>query len=440
MPRSDGSFGSIMQATTFKFPRTSDAVLIAKCRRALKDFPETKSGSVNFRTQQQAESIKGPELTATPRLEEILKLDADAIHSVTLQLQSAFTITITREDASQHLDTCRIDGFERNDAAIEVLVLKVFSALRRELSGFDANRGLMHVLGEEVKQFADSREEALSRLEATNLRITEDMQAFQRTQQAEFDAHRVKLDEETSAHRKQLDDEHATKLQTLAEKEAALEKLHKEVDDRQSRHARRELRKELKGQLANYSKNFEVTEGTKELGKSVRWTCITLMSIFGIAAFGHLIYGIMVWKEAKDASNVAFLVVLTVKQIVLTGAFVGIATFFIRWSNDWFQKHAREEFRLKRFGLDIDRASWVVEMAMEWRDVGKGEELSSEMLDRLTRNLFAEDQPQQEESTAADKLASALFGASAAATLNVPGGSVTLDRKGIGKLEKEQKG
>ena len=426
-----------MQSPNFKFPRTSDAVLLTKCRRALKDFPEVESGSVTFRTQQQSEELNGPELAATPRLDGILKLDADAIRNVSIQLRSAFRALIQRIPESDHLDSCTIDNFQSETPEIEVLVLKVFSAIRRELSGFDANRGLMHVLGDEVKQFAESREEALSRLEATNLRITEDMHAFQQKLQADFDARREKLDEENAARRKQLDEEHAARLQALADKEAALEKLRKEVDDRQSRHARRELRKELKGQLDSYSKNFAVTEGTKELGKGVRWTCIILMALFGVSAFGHLIYGLMVWKEAKDASNVAFLVVLTVKQIVLTGAFVGIATYFIRWSNDWFQKHAREEFRLKRFGLDIDRASWVVEMAMEWKESGKGDSLSSEMLDRLTRNLFAEDQPEQAESTAADKLASALFGASASATLNVPGGSVTVDRKGIGKLSKE---
>ena len=426
-----------MQSPTFKFPRTSDAVLLAKCRRALKDFPEVESGSVTFRTHQQAEGLNGSELAATPRLDGILKLDADAIRNVSIQLRSAFRVLIQRIPESDHLDSCTIDNFQSETPEIEVLVLKVFSAIRRELSGFDANRGLMHVLGDEVKQFAESREEALSRLEATNLRITEDMHAFQQKLQAEFDARREKLDEENAARRKQLDEEHTARLQALADKDAALEKLRKEVDDRQSRHARRELRKDLKTQLDGYANNFSVTKGTKELGTSVRWTCIILMVLFGGAAFGHLIYGLMVWKEAKDASNVAFLVVLTVKQIVLTGAFVGIATYFIRWSNDWFQKHAREEFRLKRFGLDIDRASWVVEMAMEWKESGKGDSLSSEMLDRLTRNLFAEDHPEQAESTAADKLASALFGASASATLNVPGGSVTVDRKGIGKLSKE---
>ena len=426
-----------MQSPNFKFPRTSDSVLLTKCRRALKDFPEVESGSVTFRTQQQSEELNGPELAATPRLDGILKLDADAICNVSIQLRSAFRVLIQRIPDSDHLDSFTTDNFQSNNAELEDLVLKVFSAFRRELTGFDVNRGLMHVLGEEVKQFAESREEALSRLEATNLRITEDMQAFQGKQQADFDARREKLDAENAARRKQLDEEHGARLQALADKDAALEKLRKEVDDRQSRHARRELRKDLKTQLDGYAKNFAVTEGTKELGTSVRWTCIILMVLFGGAASGHLIYGLMVWKEAKDASNVAFLVVLTVKQVVLTGAFVGIATYFIRWSNDWFQKHAREEFRLKRFGLDIDRASWVVEMAMEWKESGKGDSLSSEMLDRLTRNLFAEDQPEQAESTAADKLASALFGASASATLNVPGGSVTMDRKGIGKLSKE---
>ena len=39
-------------------------------------------------------------------------------------------------------------------------------------------------------------------------------------------------------------------------------------------------------------------------------------------------------------------------QIGLAFAFLGVATFFIRWNHQWFQKHADEEFKLKRLDLE----------------------------------------------------------------------------------------
>ena len=69
---------------------------------------------------------------------------------------------------------------------------------------------------------------------------------------------------------------------------------------------------------------------------------------------------------------------------------MGIAAtiiFYIRWNDSWFRQHADEEFQLKRFELDIDRASWVVEMALEWKDE-KGTEIPEELIERFTENLF----------------------------------------------------
>jgi hypothetical protein len=51
--------------------------------------------------------------------------------------------------------------------------------------------------------------------------------------------------------------------------------------------------------------------------------------------------------------------------------------------------HASAEFLLKQFELDIDRASWVVETAMEWhRD--QQAEIPAPLLEGITRNLFSD--------------------------------------------------
>jgi len=47
----------------------------------------------------------------------------------------------------------------------------------------------------------------------------------------------------------------------------------------------------------------------------------------------------------------------------------GTLIFFIRWQDRWYEAHANEEFRFKRLDLDVDGASWLVEMMLEWRGV-----------------------------------------------------------------------
>ena len=71
-----------------------------------------------------------------------------------------------------------------------------------------------------------------------------------------------------------------------------------------------------------------------------------------------------------------------------------MVVFYIKWIDRWAQIHANEEFRLKRLDLDIDRSSWIVEVALEWQEE-KGGAIPQELLDKLTHNLFAYSQNEE---------------------------------------------
>ena len=103
-------------------------------------------------------------------------------------------------------------------------------------------------------------------------------------------------------------------------------------------------------------------------------------------------------------------------------------------------KDADEEFRLKRFELDIDRASWVVEMALEWKDE-KGTEIPKELIDRLTRGLFSDQKDAKIPKHPSEELANALLSASTRLSLKIPGlGEASIDKKGIQKFKKAASG
>ena len=125
---------------------------------------------------------------------------------------------------------------------------------------------------------------------------------------------------------------------------------------------------------------------------------------------------------------------LTIKQVALTLGAVGLGFFYIRWLNRWFQQHAKVEFELKQFQLDIDRASWLVETALEWK-TSEGDAIPDTLLTSLTRNLFSGDDREQSEQLKhpADILASALLGTASKAELKVGDSTLQFDGKELKK-------
>lgn len=112
--------------------------------------------------------------------------------------------------------------------------------------------------------------------------------------------------------------------------------------------------------------------------------------------------------------------------------------YYIRWNDAWSREHADEEFRLKRLDLDIDRASWMVEMMLEWKEE-KDSPIPPELIDRLSRNLFAGDGRETRPVQHPAQDLTALLLQASSVTIPVLGGSATIDAKGLRKLQKSVK-
>ena len=181
--------------------------------------------------------------------------------------------------------------------------------------------------------------------------------------------------------------------------------------------------------MAKRAEEFTLTENTKQSRAPIHILFILLMIVFG----GSLIQSIYLGLIASDSITTANLIRLALSA---TG-FTGVTIFYIRWNDNWFRQHADEEFSLKKLELDIDRASWVVEMAMEWQDE-KGSELPEELINRLTKNLFNSDNTIKETKHPSEDLATALVSATNGLSLRVPGlGQIELDRKGLKQFQKQ---
>ena len=111
--------------------------------------------------------------------------------------------------------------------------------------------------------------------------------------------------------------------------------------------------------------------------------------------------------------------------------------FLIRLLNDWAEKSAKEELKLRQMEIDIDRASWLVELLFEFK-TNKGEELPKELMQQLSKNLFGVDEDLQHGTNAAQTLATALLSSASGLKFNLPGGlgELSFDGKSLKRLEK----
>lgn len=243
---------------------------------------------------------------------------------------------------------------------------------------------------------------------------------------------KIKLADETAAERERLSKEHEAKSDALRAAGEELEARRKEIDDRAYMHARRGIRSDLQKTIKGRQEKFTLTPETRRLRLPVHSALITLLLVLA-AANAATLYAIV--NLDIDKATLSVLIWAFAKQTIVTIVFVATLFFYIRWMNRWFEQHASAEFLLKQFELDIDRASWVVETAMEWRRDQQAE-IPSPLLDGIARNLFADRGTADDSHTAADDLASALVGNASQLKLKVGENELNFDRKGLANLGK----
>lgn len=432
----------------FRTPRLPDDQVVAQMATA---FSEAGIDKVKLRMQTVAGEDCGGAIDA---------LDSDQAARFLLQSKSQLvrTFIFTFADNSVNVHVSREDG-ETFDKVIvdfgdantrrrsmddprDERVLNFVRAAKlhlRELRAQDA----LSLFGPQIQSHYEIREAEIGRLEACLATILQkfggDVAEQRRQIDLELQERRDVQNREVESFRQQEADKARKRSQELSDREAELETRIAEIDDRQARHVRRQIRKDIKDALARRADKFELTAGTRRLRRPLFWFSIILLLVFGGGLLFYTIEGAQqIVAGAAQAGSISSEPWLIAIRLAVFGlAFGSTAIFFMRWNNRWFEQHASEEFLLKRLELDLDRASWVVEMAMEWKEE-KGTEIPAHLLDRLTANLFTGGQPEAEPLHPADQLASALFGTSAGATLKLPGGSeVKFDRKSVQDMDKK---
>lgn len=378
----------------FAIPRFSDKQLVDRFRALATEIGSDGKAVVRFLFADQEAEINVKETDA--HLRRILDFESITIKQLALHHSNVFVImvhrpTSTEKQLLQNQDNVTINCVAPGNSLPSIAdFVKVFASARKVFEPFDA-KPFLDLLAEGTRQVYQAREQDIQKLERMQegfftgihkftLEQQQKQQAFSEELEKQYIEKQKTLDATYSERDRRRDEDYSQKLKDLDAKEVELKKIRAELDERENRQARRDIYKELKSKIAQRNIKFELTEGTRGLRGNVSKFTIFLLVVFGLG-FAICFYRNVV----SDPQQINWLTVGS--QIALGLIFVGVATFFIRWNHQWFQRHADEEFRLKRLDLDIDRADWLVELAMEWKNITKSE-ISPDLIDKLSRSMF----------------------------------------------------
>jgi len=457
----------------FQIPKQRDREIIVSVLKAF------ESSVYEIKTCELTTIIGPPTIKVTPDtfennpiVTEVLDKNSELINVFTFFFPNPLSVVITRQP-KEPLDNVVINlNLIPNQPQLSSLSFKqeeligFVSILKEDLNALDLKRSLVSTLSAEAQKQYELREVELVRMENLVAKITKDLSKHHSELDKRHHERTVGLDETYTNKRKTLDDDekqlrndlreelsnqrefledefinkksildktHRERLDNIDEKQRVLEEREKLLDDRDSKHARRQIRKEIKKIIEDRNKEFSLTKGTNKKRLPIHIITISILVLIGFALYQT---STPIPSLLKDSENVPIWLMLfaMIKPFTLAALMTTLSVFYIRWINQWFQQHAKEEFKLKRFDLDVDRASWIFEMVMEWQEE-KGKEISPELISKLTNNLFVEEGQKNVQLHPADKLVSSLFGSSSEATINLPGvGELKMNRKGIKKL------
>ena len=248
--------------------------------------------------------------------------------------------------------------------------------------------------------------------------------------------HTNSLDENFESRKADLDTKFKKIKHDLEKQEQKLEDKRKELDDSSNTHARREIRLDILKEIKSRQTKFSLTDGTNNLRKPIAIAMLGLIAIF-------VTLGAISAKEFYDliqGSDLNKIIIAGIKQAIYSGGAIASVIFLIRWMNRWFELHSQSEFSMKHFELAMERASWLVETSLEWKDA-KGTAIPTELLESLSKYLFVNENQQIEQiQHPADQLASALIGSASSVRLKAGESSIEIDPKKLAKVKQPNTG
>lgn len=413
-------------SSSFKIIKAIDKLYLEIPEKIIKKFPNVSfagNGAINTAFAGSIQATGIGDFQNNESLKSLKTAKSELINSMTCYFAltefgaSQWYFSISRQE---HLDNVSLNFNSCPDQA-KALAIEIVAFMRSTLVATDSVSYLDGISNDHLKSIYQRRETEINHLESISKSLIFDQEKYRQDLERSFDARR-----------RQLDEDFEVKRQELADKETALKERMDAVDDRQAKHARRAVTLSMKDTLKGRSQEFKLSRGTVGLRSAIEYFSWFLIGFFALL---FLITTLSSLKIIGDVSETD-IIGLYIKQIALGVAFASTSVFYIRWRNLWFERHAQEEFLLKRQEIDLDRATWAIELASEWVDEKK-RDIPEALISKLTNNLFEYQSHEAKNLHPAEDLASLILGSSAKVKLKVNDNEFELNHKGASELKRK---
>lgn len=255
--------------------------------------------------------------------------------------------------------------------------------------------------------------------------------------QTEYDtkllAHKEQLDLQAEEADRRRQQQHDEMLSELKHKQLELDAKREELDTRRARDARRKLREDITEQLRTRLKRPQPSL----LVQAYRALIIVLSSSGAIASTVYAFNSLGAIPLLELSTPPATMISVYGKVLASSA----LATVLIFYVLGYIRKLSSDDTKFERelemFSLDIDRASWIIETVMEFREDEDGQTIPITWLEGATANLFSSNlQAQSKEDDAINALAEILR-TGAQLKIGSNGAELTLDKSASKKVGRQ---
>lgn len=307
-------------------------------------------------------------------------------------------------------------------------LIPILSIINKHIMPLESEQYLGKGTEEQLKLEA-IHNSVLTRLEQVNADVIEKSEKFREFLEQTLEDKKGKLENEHVRIISKLEADFLKKEEKLNQDRLALEKEKEELDSQSNTHARRQKQKDLLAEIKSRQEHFTLTTDTQNLRNPVQKFALGLILIgLGLTIF----YSVEQYRAISNNQNLWTILIIALRQTLSIGIVVGTMIYMIRWHNNWFDQHAQTEFQIRQFGLDMERASWLVETSLEWKE-DNSEKIPTELLKGLSNGLFSPGPKQDTIKHPIETLESLLLSSATGIKLRLGENEIQLDPKILAK-------
>lgn len=270
----------------------------------------------------------------------------------------------------------------------------------------------------------------ISQLSSVALSITESLASAHLENQRQLEEHKITLTKQFAAEAEEREKVFLVQNEALNKRESEVDEKLAELDLSRARDARRKLR-----ELITKDVQFKLSDpATFRPNSNARTSIVIFICVgifFAIASATGAAYSTYINGRA-DADGL-----LVHVRFFASSALAAILLFYLV---GYLKQLERDDTRFKRelekYSLDVNRASWIVETVMEFKEEEAGLKVPEKWLEGVTNNLFGSTEADKEqEASALDSLAD-LLSAGARLKIGNGGAELEIDSRAARKLAK----